>query len=367
MALDPVDILKTAVAAHRAGQPEQAAVLYRQALPGLDDIEFRRHCLLWLATALSDSGEREAAVATCRASIDLDPAQPAGFVTLAGMLLDLGRLDEAAAATRAALDLQPDDTATLNMAAHIALAQRAAAEAARHAEATLARNPADQRALSLLALALIQLGRDDAVARLLDFERLLQIGELAPPPGAGSPQSFGAALAEAVATRAELDRRHLGKTMVGGARLHDAFVIDPPLAEAMHQAFFAAASGYAERLAVDPDHPVARARPSELRLISWANIVEAKDFELPHIHDGSWISGVYYPEMPPETGDPDAGAIEFGGHDFGDALALAGPTRRLRPRPGTLVMFPAYFYHRTIPFAGAGRRISIAFDVRLAP
>jgi hypothetical protein len=30
-------------------------------------------------------------------------------------------------------------------------------------------------------------------------------------------------------------------------------------------------------------------------------------------------------------------------------------------------MFPAYFYHRTIPFGGAGRRISIAFDVRPAP
>ncbi|MHA1599304.1 MAG: putative 2OG-Fe(II) oxygenase [Alphaproteobacteria bacterium] len=26
-------------------------------------------------------------------------------------------------------------------------------------------------------------------------------------------------------------------------------------------------------------------------------------------------------------------------------------------------MFPSYFYHHTIPFAGSGRRISIAFDV----
>ena len=90
-----------------------------------------------------------------------------------------------------------------------------------------------------------------------------------------------------------------------------------PLAEALHQAFFAAASDYAATLALGAD--------------------------------------------------PDAGAIEFGGHDLGEALALPGPTRRLQPDPGTLVLFPAYFYHRTIPFAGAGRRISIAFDVLLAP
>ena len=37
--------------------------------------------------------------------------------------------------------------------------------------------------------------------------------------------------------------------------------------------------------------------------------------------------------------------------------------REVEPVPGTLVLFPAYFYHRTIPFAADGRRISIAFDV----
>ena len=363
--MDPVDILKQGVEAHRAGAPEQAVLLYRRALLGLDVAELRYHCLLWLGAALSDTGDREAAVEACRASIALDPAQPSGFVTLAGLLLDLGRLDEAAEAARAALALRPEDAGTLDMATHIALARCMPAEALRLAEAGLALAPANQRAVSLKILALLQLGRDEEAARLLDFDRLLRVGELAPPPGFGPPDAFAAALAEAVAARAELDRRHLGKTMVGGARLHDAFVIGAPLAAALHQAFEVAAAEYAAALALDPDHPVMRGRPAELRLVSWANIVVAQDYELPHIHDGSWLGGVYYPEMPPETGDPDAGAIEFGGHDFGAALPVTGPTRRLRPKPGTLLLFPAYVYHRTLPFAGEGRRISIAFDVRL--
>jgi hypothetical protein len=362
---DPLEILKAGVEAHRAGAPEQAILLYRQALPGLEDAELRHHCLLWLGAALSDAGDRAAALEACRAAVLLDPTQPAGFVTLAGLLLDLGRLDEAAKAARAALALRPEDAGTLDMASHIALARGVPEEALRLAEASLALAPANQRAVSLRILALLQIGRDAEAGWLLDFDRLLRVGDLAPPPGFGPSKAFGAALAEAVAAQSELDRRHLGKTMVGGARLHDTFVIGDPLAEALRQAFAAAAGEYAAALALESDHPVMLGRPAEMRMVSWANIVVERDFELPHIHDGSWLSGVYYPEMPPDTGDPDAGAIEFGGHDFGDALAIAGPTRRLRPKPGSLVLFPAYVYHRTLPFAGAGRRISIAFDIRL--
>ena len=37
----------------------------------------------------------------------------------------------------------------------------------------------------------------------------------------------------------------------------------------------------------------------------------------------------------------------------------------IRPQPGQLLLFPSYYYHRTLPFEGAGERISISFD--LAP
>jgi hypothetical protein len=37
----------------------------------------------------------------------------------------------------------------------------------------------------------------------------------------------------------------------------------------------------------------------------------------------------------------------------------------IRPEEGLMLLFPSYMYHRTIPFAGDGTRISIAFDVCL--
>jgi len=36
--------------------------------------------------------------------------------------------------------------------------------------------------------------------------------------------------------------------------------------------------------------------------------------------------------------------------------------RAIRPREGLMLLFPSYFYHRTVPFSAAEPRVSIAFD-----
>ena len=43
---------------------------------------------------------------------------------------------------------------------------------------------------------------------------------------------------------------------------------------------------------------------------------------------------------------------------------MAAPqVRAIKPEEGLMLLFPAYFYHGTVPFESAQRRISIAFDV----
>ena len=37
--------------------------------------------------------------------------------------------------------------------------------------------------------------------------------------------------------------------------------------------------------------------------------------------------------------------------------------RLVRPEEGLIVLFPSYFYHRTVPTESADMRVSIAFDV----
>ena len=64
------------------------------------------------------------------------------------------------------------------------------------------------------------------------------------------------------------------------------------------------------------------------------------------------------------TGDDGtAGWIEFG-RPYWDFQIRAEPeTRLIEPEEGLMLLFPSYMFHRTLPFAGAGERISIAFDV----
>ena len=40
-----------------------------------------------------------------------------------------------------------------------------------------------------------------------------------------------------------------------------------------------------------------------------------------------------------------------------------GALRRLCPKVGTLLLFPSDLFHRTLPYAGSGERISISFDL----
>lgn len=103
----------------------------------------------------------------------------------------------------------------------------------------------------------------------------------------------------------------------------------------------------------------------QVRLVSWANILAAGDWQAPHMHPsvGNLASGVYYVEVP-EKPLPE-GCIEFlnphpVAHHHGVSL-----TRRLQPQAGDLIIFPPYYIHYVYPFKGGGERAIIAFDVIL--
>jgi uncharacterized protein (TIGR02466 family) len=95
-------------------------------------------------------------------------------------------------------------------------------------------------------------------------------------------------------------------------------------------------------------------------------VLGSQGYQEPHMHDGAWISGVYYVSLPTDVGkseDGQAGWLEFG--RCNDIFRLQRPPRlhAVRPEEGLLVLFPSFFWHGTVPFESAAPRISIAFDV----
>jgi hypothetical protein len=88
--------------------------------------------------------------------------------------------------------------------------------------------------------------------------------------------------------------------------------------------------------------------------------------QLPHQHPLGFLSAVGYVAVPAGLAagdDPEAGWLEFGPPPPRYRFRRPVPARRVEPRPGRVVVFPAYLYHGTRPVTAAGERVSVAVDV----
>lgn len=101
----------------------------------------------------------------------------------------------------------------------------------------------------------------------------------------------------------------------------------------------------------------------------WMVSQRAGDFNPAHMHGGDF-SGVVYLRMPAgleaeweaEDHYPSAGIIEF---IDGRPNRFGRTGYRVRPRPGMLLLFPAWLLHTVYPFRSPGERRSMSFNVVL--
>jgi hypothetical protein len=319
--------------------------------------------LLRLTRSWVEQGRLDAAAACCREAIECAPGRAGPHGVLANALALTGRLDEAAAAAAAALERAPRDPLMLHLSASIALQRSLPDAAIAWSRRALELDPHDQRALADLAFAMDCTGADrdaaPAAGPLLDLGRLVRVSDIDVPSDQIAASLLGAAALAPTSGAAPL---------AGGRRLNDLFSLTAPWVVPLRDALRAAVEGYVADLAVSGSHPVMTGRPAQRELTAWANVMSSGDHERPHIHEGAWLSGVYYVEMPAVTGqrsDAGCGALLLGGHC--SVPECERGLLRIEPRPGRIVLFPSYLCHRTEPFTGPGLRISIAFDVPRHP
>ncbi|MCH7694631.1 MAG: hypothetical protein IID50_14405, partial [Proteobacteria bacterium] len=127
-----------------------------------------------------------------------------------------------------------------------------------------------------------------------------------------------------------------------------------------------AVEDYRRALPADGSHPFLARPPERFGLSVWGVVLEGPGHQIPHIHPAAWLSGVYYAQLPDvvgESGPRGAGWIEFGRPPEHFHCAAEPEVRLMRPEEGLMVLFPSYFYHRTVPTESADTRVSIAFDI----
>ena len=317
-----------------------------------------------LGNALVAAGCSAEACTAYRSAVAIDRHFSAGHRNLGLALLEEDDVDGAVHALRRAVELDPLGTEAASSLAIALLRRGDLRDALAALERNLARMPNETRDLALKAVALERIGDVDGAHALLDFDRLILTSRPAAPPGYRDVAAFNAALAQHVLDHPSLDCSPSQHATRGGRHSGDLLLDCAPVIVALESVIESAVQRYVETGARTGAHPFLATAPDSVVLTAWAVVLERGGYQIPHVHPAGWLSGVYYvrvPEPPPRR--PRDGCIEFGRPDPALVGSAETATRLVRPEPGSMVLFPSYFYHCTLPFDSPGPRISIAFDV----
>lgn len=336
-------------------------------------------CVAVIYGKLPDYGK---AATHARKAVEYAPESVAYRITLVRLLEQAGELEAAADVLEALPDAMRQEPELLRLRGTVALRRGHVDVAERALAAALERAPDDQAALSQHALALHRLGRDDAARTAIGLDRFLAAVALEVPSPYTDAAAFNAALANDIRNHSRLRFEPVGLAAKGGYLTEDLLVDRTPAIVGFERSLRAAIERYLAALERGPDaggfdalfadaatpvaidHAFVARKPRNYRLNVWATRVAAQGVIDTHIHETSWLSGAYYVELPPAVGDADrAGWIEFG-RPYESLPPVDGAfVRAVKPEVGTLLLFPSYVFHRTLPFDGSGERISISFDL----
>lgn len=344
-------------------RPADAIHAYREAI-GLDAGFADAHYNLGIA--LQEQRDFEDAIGCYDLALAGDPGHAGAQINIGYALKEMGRLADAEEAYRKAIDMAPGyDKVHANLG-DLYLEQGKPDAALELCDGFLAEHPGNISVLAFKAIALQEAGRDADARALLDFDRLLRPTRVTVPQGFADMAAFNRALSDHVLAHPSLMYAPASHATRLGRHSGELLVEPKGPVAALEDAIMAAVRDYRDALPPDPAHPYLARRPEKLGLSVWGVVMDSQGHQIAHIHPSAWLSGVYYPKVPVVVGADDAdhsGWIEFGRAPEDFHAAQDPAVRLILPEEGLMLLFPSYFYHRTVPFESDDPRISIAFDV----
>lgn len=333
------------------GQASAAQAHYRKALSTGQQTE---RASVDLAMAEAELGQQDAAIERLGRVLGGQSGASAR-VARAGLYYKQCRYGEASEDYRTILEQSPGHSVARDQLIRCLLAQEAVDEASDQLRAGLLLNPRDQRLLALKPSLEMALGHDQQAEAWLDYDRWVHC-EQVPNWQALLPQLQShvldhPSLHESPSSHATRSGRHSGELLFGELGPMVEFKAEVARrAKLRHQAF-------------RDETWSPQSTAEQWAYTSWAVVMRTQGHQVAHIHPSGWLSGVMYVELPDDVeSEAPHGWLELG-RPPGDVVAPVPPTRMVQPKPGLMVTFPSWLWHRTIPFEHGDRRICIAFDV----
>lgn len=236
-------------------------------------------------------------------------------------------------------------------------------------EAVLAEDAFDQIVLSYLGIVWRLLG-DRRESWLLDYEKMVVQVPVQAPEGM-QRNVFFEDLRQVLDGLHNSNAHPIEQSVRGGTQTNGFLfrLKHERLADLERQLRLAIASAV-QAFPRDDDHPFwsrRHSRPTSdgLRFAgAWSVRLRSQGYHTNHIHPEGWISSAFYVDLPREVREASdtAGFIQFGKPMSELGLDLP-PRRILKPEVGTLVLFPSYMWHGTVPFESTEPRLTVAFDL----
>lgn len=231
----------------------------------------------------------------------------------------------------------------------------------------LERSPYDQLAWAYRGTAWQLLG-DPREAWLLDYERMVRPAVVPPPQGYASTAEFFCDVQAALEILHRTSAHPIEQSLRGGTQTNGhLFRLKQPILQVLETQIRHAVGSVLVDFPEDATHPLWGRRILEPRdegiqfSGAWSVRLGDAGYHTNHIHSEGWISSALYVALPEEIGKDDGQA----GHiQFGVPLDQALPAQRtVQPEVGTLVLFPSYMWHGTVPFTSQQPRITVAMDL----
>ena len=317
---------------------------------------------LELAKMLEREGDYPAALMQFEKSLSLDPNDLESLVMSGHMYTQTNNLPDAINRYKKALGHLPSNHATRVALTRALMLQGDWGEADQHCMQVLQAVPGHTGAMALQSIICFELGRDADARQIMNFKDRLMPCTFEPD---GGLDAMNLRLADAIANHPTI--AYEPKDYSTKCGYHTGDITDDtsgPIFELLTWVRSEIDVIIAECQANAKD-PFSKRAPASYSLNAWGVVMEDQGHQDSHIHRDAWLSGVYYIQVPPSVqhDDPEsAGWIEFGTpHDYPERKTVS-ETRLIMPETGNAILFPAYFYHRTIPLRSSDTRICIAFD-----
>ncbi len=329
-----------------------------QTSPGLVPLRILK------AKLLGAAGDPTAALADLESAIANDSGNFALHLAAAQTAV---KFDAASALAHAeyARQLLPDNSLTLGAYGNALLAAGHPDRAETLANKMLAINPDDGLALALQATAWRMLG-DPRYGARYDYGQFVRPSIIDTPDGWPNLPAYLQDLARGLLALHAYRTHPIGQSLRNGTQADLALehAADPAI-RAFAQAIDGPILRYMHAIG-NGDDPVRRRNTGRYKLSGiWSVRLRPNGYHFNHFHPEGWLSSACYIDIPPALGQRGGeGWLQFGETAF-PTTPTTPPEYFVRPEPGLLVLFPAWFWHGTVPFSGApeDHRLTIAFDI----